>query len=59
VSGLGGGAHGEALPIPSKLKAAYRAHAPVGKLKPLVIVVTTKKSVEPVFVVATYKSGLR
>ena len=49
----------EALPIPSELKAAYRAHAPVGKLKPLVVVVKTKKSVEPVFVVATYKSGLK
>jgi len=49
----------EALPIPSALKAEYRAHAPIGKLKPLVVAVKTRKSVEPVFVVATYKSGLK
>jgi len=48
-----------ALPIPSDLKDAYREHAPIGKLKPLVIAVKTKKALEAAFVVVEYKSGLK
>jgi hypothetical protein len=48
-----------ALPIPSDLKDAYREHAPIGKLKPLVIEVKTKKALEAAFVVVEYKSGLK
>jgi len=49
----------ESLPIPADLKASYRAHEPIGKLKPLVIDVRTKKALEPVFVLAKYKSALK
>lgn len=49
----------EALPIPADLKEGYRAHAPIGKLKPLVVEVKTKKALEPVSVLVKYKSGLK
>jgi hypothetical protein len=47
----------EALPIPPELKEQYRAHAPVGKLKPLVVEIRSKKALEPVAVLVKYKSG--
>lgn len=47
----------EALPISPELKERYRAHAPIGKLKPLVVDVRTKKALGPVSVLARYKSG--
>ncbi|HEY3384324.1 MAG TPA: DUF3788 family protein [Vicinamibacterales bacterium] len=49
----------EALPIPSDLKDRYRAHQPIGKLKPLAVEVRTRKALEPVSVLVTYKSGLK
>ena len=49
----------EALAIPAVLKDRYRAHAPIGKLKPLAVDVTTRKSLEPVSVLVKYKSGLK
>ena len=44
----------EALPIPPALKDRYRAHEPIGKLKPLTVDVTTRKSLEPVSVLLKY-----
>jgi len=49
----------EALPIAQSLKDSYRAHKPYGTLKPLTIEVKTKKALEPVFVLAKYKSSLK
>ncbi len=49
----------EALPIPTALKDRYRAHEPIGKLKPLTVEVRTVKSLEPVSVLVKYKSGLK
>lgn len=49
----------EELPIPPDVKDSYREHPSIGKLKPLVIEVKSKKALEPVFVVANYKSGLK
>jgi hypothetical protein len=49
----------EALPIPLELKDRYRAHAAIGKLKPVVVEVKTKKALEPVSVLVKYKSGLK
>lgn len=49
----------EALPIPADLKEAYRAHAAIGKLKPLIVIVKTKKALEPVSVLVRYKSALK
>jgi len=49
----------EALPIPPDVKASYREHKPFGTLKPLTVEVRTKKGLEPVLVVAKYKSGLK
>jgi hypothetical protein len=49
----------EALPIPPELKIAYRTHEPIGKLKPLVIQVKTKKTLDAVFEVVKYKIGLK
>jgi hypothetical protein len=49
----------EALPIPSALKDGYRAHEPIGKLKPLTVVVRTRKAIEAVLVLVEYKSGLK
>ena len=45
------------LPIDPGLKAAYKSHAPIGPLKPLVVEVRTKKALDPVFVLAEYKIG--
>jgi hypothetical protein len=49
----------EALPIPSDLKDRYRAHEPIGKLKPLAVNVATKAALEPVAVLVKYKSELK
>lgn len=49
----------EALPIASDLKDAYLGHKGFGTLKPLAVKVKTKKDLEPVFVVAKYKIGLK
>jgi hypothetical protein len=49
----------EALPIPAELKARYRAHVPIGKLKPLVVEVKNKKALDAVSVLVTYKGGLK
>jgi len=49
----------EALPIPADVKDAYRAHEPIGKLKPLVVEVRTKKALGSVSVLVKYKSGLK
>ena len=49
----------EALPIPADLKDRFRTQARTGTLKPLVIEVRTKKTLDPVFVVAKYKSELK
>jgi hypothetical protein len=48
-----------ALPIPAELKDRYREHAAIGKLKPLVIEVKTRKALDPVFVVVKYKAALK
>jgi hypothetical protein len=49
----------EALPIPEDLKARYHAHRPIGKLKPLVVEVRSRKSLDPVSALVKYKSGLK
>jgi hypothetical protein len=49
----------EALPIASDLKDAYRAHVPIGKLKPLTVEVGTKKALQNVLVLVKYKSSLK
>ncbi len=49
----------QALPIAADLKASFREHKGFGKLKPLTIEVASKKALEPVFVVAKYKAGLK
>ena len=49
----------EGLPIPANLKDAYRAQAPIGKLKPLVVEVKSKKALEPVAVLVKYKSRVK
>lgn len=49
----------DGLPIPVELKEQYRARATIGKLKPLVVEVRTKKALEPVSVLVKYKSGLK
>jgi hypothetical protein len=49
----------EALPIPLELKERYRAHEPIGKLKPLVVDVKTKKALKAVFTLLEYKSSLK
>jgi hypothetical protein len=48
----------EALPIDPELKASYREHAPIGKLKPLSVAVKSKKTLEPVLGLVKYKIGL-
>jgi hypothetical protein len=48
----------EGLPIASDLKDAYRAHKPIGSLKPLTVEVRTKKALDAVFVLAKYKVGV-
>lgn len=47
----------EALAISAPLKQAYRAHESTGKLKPLVVHVKTKKALDDVFTILTYKSA--
>jgi hypothetical protein len=49
----------EALPIPPALLERYRAHDPIGKLKPLRVEVTTRKALESVSVLVKYKIGLK
>jgi hypothetical protein len=49
----------EALPVAPDLKDAYRAHAPIGKLKPLTVEVRTRKALQDVFVFVKYKSSLK
>jgi hypothetical protein len=48
----------EGLPIASGLKDAYRAHKPIGALKPLTVEVKNKKALDAVFVLAKYKVGV-
>jgi Protein of unknown function (DUF3788) len=48
----------EGLPIPSGLKDAYRANAPIGALKPLTVEVRNEKALDAVFVLAKYKVGV-
>lgn len=48
-----------ALPIAEDLKAGYRAHAPVGKLKPLTVEVRTRKALADVSLLMEYKSRLK
>ncbi len=47
----------EGLPIAPGLKDAYRAHKPIGTLKPLTVEVRNKKALDAVFVLVKYKSG--
>jgi hypothetical protein len=49
----------EALSIASELKAAYRAHTPIGKLKPMTVEVRNKKALQDVSTLMEYKIGLR
>lgn len=49
----------EALPVAPELKARYRAHDAIGKLKPFTIEVKTKKALEDVFALVEFKSGLK
>ncbi len=45
----------EALAVDGKLKAEYFARDPIGKLKPFVVRVKTKKTLEDVFTLIDYK----
>ncbi len=49
----------DALAIPSELKDRYRAHDAIGKLKPLVVEVRTRKALDPVSVLLKYKSSVK
>jgi hypothetical protein len=48
----------KALDVDGKLKDDYFAHEPIGKLKPFVIRVKTKKSLDDVFTVIAYKISI-
>ena len=49
----------EALPIAAELKEGYRAHPPIGKLKPLTVEVRARKALDAVSVLMNYKAGLK
>jgi hypothetical protein len=49
----------EALAIAPELKAAYRAHPPIGKLRPMTVEVKNKKALQDVYALMDYKIGLR
>jgi hypothetical protein len=48
-----------AMAIPDEIKQAYQDHAPIGKLKPLIVIVKTKKALDPIPLLVRYKAGLK
>jgi hypothetical protein len=52
-------AHIDGLSIPAEVKARYRDHPPIGKLKPAIVEVANKKALEAVDALIGYKAGLR
>jgi hypothetical protein len=48
-----------ALDIPDDVKENYRTYPPIGKLKPLIFFVRTKKDLDPVFTAIAYKASLK